>query len=170
MSQPRVAHFCPMCGTAFVEQPRNGAPRPVCPNCDYTMYFDPKVAVAVLILQGEQVLLIKRAHAPKQGFWALPAGFVDAGEDPQAAGSREALEETGLIVQIERLLDVFHTPDDGGLADIVIVYAARMIGGRLQPDDDAEAAAWFSADAIPPLAFLPSQQVIARWQAGLYAD
>lgn len=168
MSQPRVAHFCPMCGSALVEQERGGALRPVCPNCDHTVYFDPKVAVAVLILQDERVLLIKRANDPKKGCWALPAGFVDAGEDPQAAGCREALEETGLTVRIDALLDVFHTPDDGGLADIVIVYAASIVSGTLQPDDDAEAVAWFSRSDIPSLAFLPSQRIIARWQAGYY--
>lgn len=169
MSQPRVAHFCELCGSALGWQDRQGTLRPVCPECGHTVYFDPKVAVAVLIVQDERVLLIKRANDPKKGYWALPAGFVDAGEDPQAAGCREALEETGLQVAIERLLDVFHTPDDGGLADIVIVYAARIVDGALQPDDDAEEVAWFSREAIPPLAFLPSQKVIARWQAGAYA-
>lgn len=166
MSQRRVAHFCPMCGTALVWQQRNGDLRPVCPSCDHVVYFDPKVAVAVLILQADCVLLVKRANDPKKGYWALPAGFVDAGEDPQVAGIREAFEETGLTVEISRLLDVYHTPDDGGVADIVIVYAAHITGGILQPDDDAEAAEWFARENVPPLAFLPSQRVVARWQAG----
>ena len=169
MSQPRTAHFCEMCGAALTWQQRNGALRPVCQRCDHVIYFDPKVAVALLILQDEQVLLVKRLNDPKKGYWALPAGFVDAGEDPQAAGCREALEETGLMVRIKRLLDVFHTPDDGGLADIVIVYAAQIVGGTPQPDDDAEELGWFTRDAIPALAFLPSQQIIARWQSGAYA-
>ena len=51
--------------------------------------------------------------------------------DPEAAACREVLEETGLEVRIDRLLEIFHTPDDGGLADIVITYAASITGGSL---------------------------------------
>ena len=166
MSQERIANFCPMCGTALEKRQRTGAIRPVCPKCDHTVYFDPKVAVVVVIFQGDQILLIKRAQDPKKGFWALPAGFVDAREDPQAAARREALEETGLIVQIDRLMDVFYTPDDGGMADIVIAYAASIAGGELHADDDAEAAGWFGKMDIPELAFLPSQHIVGRWVAG----
>lgn len=166
MSQERIANFCPICGTALDRRQRTGAVRPVCPKCDHTVYFDPKVAVVVVIFQNDRILMIKRAQDPKKGFWALPAGFVDAGEDPQAAARREALEETGLIVKIDRLMDVFHTPDDGGMADIVIAYAASITGGTLHADDDAEAADWFDKTRIPELAFLPSQRIVERWVAG----
>lgn len=166
MSQPRVAHFCPRCGTRLGLQERTGALRPVCPACDYTVYFDPKVAAAVLICDNGHVLLVQRANDPFQGLWTLPAGFVDAGEDPRAAAAREALEETGLTVTIDRLLDVFHTPDDGGLADIVIVYRASISGGVLRAADDAAAVAWFGLRDVPALAFLPSKTIVARWQRG----
>lgn len=167
MSQERFAYYCPMCGSVLETRLRNGAVRPVCPNCDHTVYFDPKVAVVVVIIREDQILLIKRAQDPKKGFWALPAGFVDAGEDPQAAARREALEETGLVVEITALMDVFHTPDDGGMADIVIAYAASISGGALAADDDAEAVGWFSRESIPELAFLPSQRIVGQWIAGM---
>lgn len=145
----------------------SGALRPVCPQCDHVVYFDPKVAVVVFICQDERVLLVKRAHDPRKGYWAMPAGFIEAGEDPQAAAQRETLEETCLLVQIERLLDVFFTAGDGGAADMVLAYAARVTGGELKAADDAEAADWFSRDALPTeLAFLPSQRLAARWIAG----
>jgi ADP-ribose pyrophosphatase YjhB (NUDIX family) len=127
------------------------------------VYFDPKVAVAVCILQDDRLLLVRRALEPKQGLWAMPAGFMDYDEDPKAAAQREALEETGLIVQIDRLLDVFHTPNDGGLANIVIVYAASVTGGQMQADDDADAVGWFSRDQVPEVAFLPTQTIVRRW-------
>ena len=162
----QIANFCPVCGTKLELRPRTNAIRPVCPNCDYTVYFDPKVAVVVFICQDNHVLLVKRAVDPMKGRWAMPAGFVEAGEDPQATARRESLEETSLIVQVDRLLDVFHTTGDGGAADIVIAYAASVIGGELKADDDAEAAAWFSRDNLPEVVFLPSQQLAARWLAG----
>lgn len=166
MSQRQAITFCPRCGARLAVQPRRGALRPVCPACDYTVYFDPKVAAAVLICADERVLLVRRANDPFQGAWTLPAGFVDAGEDPRAAAAREALEETGLTVAIDGLLDVFHTPDDGGMADIVIVYRASVTGGTLCAADDADAAAWFRAEDVPALAFLPSTAVVSRWRRG----
>ena len=95
----------------------------------------------------------------------MPAGFMDYDENPQEAARREALEETGLDVRIDRLLDVFHTPDDGGLANIVIVYQASINGGTMQADDDAEAVAWFGKDNVPEVAFLPTRTIVKRWLA-----
>lgn len=163
-----VAHYCPLCGTKLEQRQHSGGLRPVCPSCDHTVYFDPKVAVVVFTLWEDHVLLVKRAIDPKKGFWALPAGFVDADEDPQQAALREVREETGLEAQIDRLVDVYHTPDDGGLASIVIAYAATVTGGTLHPDDDAEEAVWFNKTdaAALPLAFLPTQTLMGLWLAG----
>lgn len=166
MSMKRVARFCSQCGTRLELRERTGAERPVCPNCDHTVYFDPKVAVVVLVVDGDQILLVKRANDPRKGFWTLPGGFVDAGEDPRAAACRETQEETTLDVQIDRLLDVFYTPDDGGLADIVIAYAANVNGGTVQAADDAEVAEWFDRHNLPPLAFLPTEIIVRAWAAG----
>jgi len=162
----RRANFCPRCGARLEMRRRTGSIRPVCPECDHTVYFDPKVAVVVFITQDDHVLLVKRALDPMKGYWAMPAGFVEAGEDPQAAARREALEETSLTVQVDRLIDVYYTVGDGGMADIVIAYGGRVTGGDLKADDDAEAVDWFSRDDLPELAFLPSQRLAARWVAG----
>jgi 8-oxo-dGTP diphosphatase len=166
MGAARVAHFCSLCGSRLEQEHRYGLLRPVCKNCGHVVFFDPKLAVVTLIVQDERVLLVKRAGDPMKGYWALPAGFVEWSEDPVEAARRECLEETGLAVQIDRLLDVFHTPNDGGLADIVIAYAASIKSGVLQAADDAEAVGWFTRDSLPPLAFLPSQRLLGRWQAG----
>jgi 8-oxo-dGTP diphosphatase len=166
MSKARVTNFCPLCGARLEMRERYDAVRPVCPACDHVVFLSPSVAVVTLILQGDKVLLVKRAYEPKKGLWVLPAGFMEWDEDPAAAAAREVLEETGLEVQIDRLLDVFHTPDDGGLADIVIAYAAHVAGGALQAADDAEAVGWFTRADLPQLAFLPTQCLMAKWVAG----
>lgn len=162
----QAAYFCPMCGAKLEPRERSGAIRPVCPACDHTVYFNPAVAVAVCILQDEQILLVHRGMEPMRGYWAMPAGFMEYDEDPQAAARREVLEETGLDVRIDRLLDVFHTPSDGGLANIVITYAASITGGTLRAQDDADDVRWFSKTNVPPVAFLPSQAVVRRWLDG----
>lgn len=162
----RTANYCPICGEKLEMRQRTGALRPVCPSCDHTVYFDPKVAVAVCIMQDDQMLLVRRGMEPMRGLWAMPAGFMDYDEDPKAAAKREALEETGLEVQIDRLLEVFHTPNDGGVANIVIVYAASITGGAMQAADDADDVAWFSKDNVPEIAFIPSQTIVKRWKTG----
>jgi 8-oxo-dGTP diphosphatase len=161
----REANFCMTCGAKLEIRDVHNVPRPVCIGCGTTVYFDPKVAVVVFILDGDQLLLVQRAGDPAKGKWALPAGFVEYDEPPEEAGMRETLEETGLVVEITRLLDVFPRRDDG-LANIVIAYAARITGGELHPDDDAADAGWFTRDNIPDLAFYPSKMLIQRWQKG----
>jgi ADP-ribose pyrophosphatase YjhB (NUDIX family) len=127
------------------------------------VYFDPKVAVVVFIEQAEQVLLIRRGIEPSKGLWALPAGFIEQEEPPAEAAIRETYEETGLLVAVTRLLDVFPKRDNGA-ANIVIAYAAQVVGGTLHAGDDAEQVGWFARDQIPELAFYPSKTLIARWQ------
>jgi ADP-ribose pyrophosphatase YjhB (NUDIX family) len=163
----RTAHFCPMCGAALEQQHRAGKLRPVCPACGHIVFFDPKVAVVIFIVQEDKILLVKRAVDPGKGRWAFPAGFVDAGEDPKAAARREILEETGLEIEITRLIDVFpRSADDGGTADIIIAYAARITGGALHPDDDAEAVAWFATHDLPDLVFATTEILVERWAKG----
>jgi len=132
-----------------------------CPACGYIHFHDPKVAAVSFIEQAGKVLLVKRGIMPEMGKWALPAGYVDRGEDPQQTAVRETLEETGLAVEIIRLLDVMFTAPV-----IVIIYAARVTGGDLLAGDDAEAVAWFAPDQLPELGFTSTEMIIQRWQTG----
>lgn len=162
MTDPTPVNFCPRCGASLIRAERFGQLRPTCPDCGYVHFFDPKVAVAVFVEDGARVLLVKRGVEPEHGKWALPAGYVDAGEDPRLAAVREVAEETGLQVRITRLVDVFHSPRRPG-ASIIIVYAAQMLGGTLCPHDDATDAAWFGPEALPELAFESTRQIVHAW-------
>ncbi len=157
--------FCPQCGTPLESRERFGRLRPVCPACGHTVFMDPKVAVAVLVTRGAEVLLVRRIHDPGSGQWSLPAGFVDPDEDPKSAAAREVREETGLAVEIGDLIELFHRPDPDGLADLVIVYAARPLGGAVSAGDDADAAGWFTPPALAslPIALASTKRLLARW-------
>jgi ADP-ribose pyrophosphatase YjhB (NUDIX family) len=147
-------------------QERFGRLRPVCPRCGWIYFADPKVAAAVLVERDGRLLLVRRTMKPHIGFWTLPAGFVDAGEDPARAAEREAQEETGFQVRVIRLLDVLSGREHPSGADIVLVYLAEIIGGQLQPGDDADQAEFFHPSSFPPLAFAATRKAIERWQAG----
>ncbi len=136
--------------------------RPVCPQCGWIHFIDPKVAAAVLIEQDGRVLLVRRANEPFRGLWTLPAGFINGGEDPAEAAARECLEETGLFVNITRVLDVIAGREHERGADFIIVYHAEVLRGELIPADDADAAEWFARNELPPLAFRATQKVLSR--------
>ncbi len=152
--------YCQRCGTPMSWQERFGRLRPVCPNCNWTYFPDPKVAVAVLVERDGQVLLVRRAIDPERGNWTLPAGFVDAGEDPARAAERECLEETGLWVHVTGLLDVLYGQEHPRGAHIVIFYRAEIESGSLRPGDDVDGVDFFSKDHLPPLAFKTTRKVL----------
>ncbi len=162
MAREIEINFCPRCGTAVVEAERFGKTHAVCPHCNWIHFADPKVAAAVLVEQDGRVLLVRRANEPFRGLWTLPAGFVDAGEDPAQAASRECLEETGLTVRITRVLDVIAGREHQRGADFIIVYGADVLSGDLVPADDADAAEWFNRDQLPPLAFRATHLVLEK--------
>lgn len=162
MAQHSAIKFCPRCGAQVVYEDKFGMVRPVCPQCRYIHFQDPKVAAAVLVEDGSRVLLVRRANEPFRGLWTLPAGFVNGGEDPAKAAERECLEETGLSVRVTRVVDVISGREHERGADFIIVYAAEVIDGELIPADDADAAEWFERAALPSLAFDATQKVLAK--------
>ena len=148
------------CGARLEEVERYGRLRPACRSCGWIYFADPKVAAAALIERDGRVLLVRRANEPQRGLWTLPAGFVDAGEDPRRAAERECLEETGLRAQVVGLVDVLPGQEHGRGAHIVIVYKAVITGGELSPGDDVDQADFFERDKLPPLAFRTTRQAL----------
>lgn len=155
--------YCPRCGTYLVMQELSGKLRPTCPTCNWIFFPDPKVAVAALVSEQGKVLLVRRTNDPMRGFWTLPAGFMDAGEDPARAIERECKEETGLIVKTSRLLDVIAGKVHPRGAEILIIYLVGIISGTLCPGDDADQARFFDPSDLPPLAFQSTQTIVNTW-------
>jgi len=165
MALKRDSHikFCPRCGAEMTRQNKFGDVRPICPQCGWIYFIDPKVAAAVLIEKDNLILLVRRANAPFRGLWTLPAGFVNGGEDPAEAAMRECLEETGLSVRVMHVLDVIAGQEHERGADFIIVYCAEVLRGELVPADDADAAEWFAREALPPLAFKATQKILREY-------
>lgn len=90
----------------------------------------------------------------------MPAGFVDAGEDPAHAAERECLEETSLQVRVTALMDVIAGREHPHGADIIIVYRGEIVGGELCAGDDADQADFFDRLHLPPLAFKATFKIL----------
>jgi len=152
--------YCPHCGSTLIVQLHSGKMRPSCASCDWVYFPDPKVAVAVLIKNDNQVLLVQRSFDPKKGHWTLPSGFVDAGEDPKLAVKRECLEETGLEIKDIQLVDVLFSQEHPRGASILIIYKAEVESGLLIAGDDASQAIYFAVKDLPPLAFTSTRNIL----------
>lgn len=113
----------------------------------------PLPTVDILIeIPGRGVVLIQRKHPPHG--WALPGGFVEVGETLEAAARREALEETGLAVELLRQFHTYSDPDRDPRGHTVSTVFLAGATGEPRAADDAAAVAVFPLDALPsPLAF-----------------
>lgn len=116
----------------------------------------PFIGVGAVIVQDDRVLLIRRGKAPLLGEWSLPGGVLECGEMLRDATKREALEETGLIVEIDDMLGVYERiiPGDDGRTRyhyVLIDFLCRPAGGEPKAGSDAAEVRWFSSDELPAL-------------------
>lgn len=154
-----LAAFCPGCG-APLPALTAGVSGQTCPGCGRVHHRDPKVGVGVVVRDDAgRLLLVRRGVEPELGRWALPAGFVDADEDPRLAAAREAREETGLEVLVGAVVDVYPA---GTGTSFFIAFEAVVFGGVLLAGDDAQDAAFFGIDEMPPLAFASTLEAASR--------
>lgn len=140
--------FCPKCG-APLEYKKIKSTEPerlVCTKCHFIFFVDPKVAAGTIFQSGNQIVLARRAIDPGYGKWVFPGGFVDRGETAEEAARREAKEEVNADVELEGLVGVYSY---SGVPIVVIVYAARWIGGDLSAADECLEVRSFTPDAIP---------------------
>ena len=125
-------------------------------------YPDPKVAVGAAVFHDDRLLLVRRVMQPGRGLWALPGGFLDAGEDPREAVAREVLEEAGVDVEVGAVLDVFaDATAHGGV--LFVLFAAAWLSGEPAAGDDADDAGFFRREQLPPVTFASTQWVVDHW-------
>jgi len=159
--QPR---FCSHCGERL---PSSAAtPHQQCSACGRIAYRNPAVGVAVVLLDGDTVLLGRRARGPYAGRWCIPCGYVEWDEDIRDAARRELREETGLEVEIGPVVAVHSNFHDRAKQTVGVWFSGTIVGGEMRADDDLDQLAYFPLAAPPELAFPTDAQVIAALRSG----
>ncbi|MBX3013096.1 MAG: NUDIX hydrolase [Caldilineaceae bacterium] len=102
--------------------------------------------VEVAIIQAGQILLTKRADLP---VWCLPGGAIEAHESLAQAAIREAAEETGLAITLNRVVGVYSRPTWGQGAHAVLFAGEPMGGTLLTTTDETVEARFYAPDALP---------------------
>lgn len=116
--------------------------------------FRPLVGVGAAIIRNSSVLLVRRKEEPAKGLWSIPGGLVGLGETAEEAARREAKEETGIDIQIEKLLDVVDNivRDDQGKIRfhyVLAIFLARPLTAQVKPNSDVSDARWVRFSELP---------------------
>ena len=113
----------------------------------------PVVGVGVVVLRGDDVLLVRRGEPPRKDQWSIPGGKQERGETVRAAAHREIREETGVEIALIGLVDVVDgiRRDETGAAVshyTLIDFAAEWVSGEPVAGDDAAEARWTPLDGL----------------------
>jgi 8-oxo-dGTP diphosphatase len=156
----RIVFCCPAPGYEVFASTVNGYVK----HFVEVLIWGPFVTVDAIIELPAGLVLVKRSNPPL-GF-ALPGGFVDYGESLETAVRREALEETGLVLEDLRQFHTYSDPArDARFHTITTVFAARSSGTPRAGDDAADVRV-VSPEEIPTLSFaFDHRQVLTEWLA-----
>ncbi|MCL4506504.1 MAG: GNAT family N-acetyltransferase [Chloroflexi bacterium] len=136
-----------------------------CQSCGYIQYENPVPGVGILIEHDDKLVLVQRDRPPREGEWALPSGFIESDESVEQAAVREALEETGLRLELVELFGVYSFPEGPPRSGLIIFYRAHPLNiEELRAGDDARAVRLFAPDEFPDICFRTHREVITRWQ------
>lgn len=157
--------------TATIEELVVAVERPPIPR---TYPSRPIVGVGAVIFAGGQVVLIRRRYEPLAGQWSLPGGTVEIGETLEAAAAREVREETGLVVDVGPVVEVFDRIliDDARKVRyhyVLIDYLCAAAGGRLAHGSDVTDVTLADPSDLAPYALTPKTVTVIEKAARMAA-
>lgn len=159
--------YCLRCGAEMISKRIDHKERKVCPVCKFVFYHNPVPAAGVVIQKDDKILLVRRKYEPYKGDWCFPAGFMEYDESPERCAVREAKEELNVDVELDGLFGVYSGRDDPRTHAVLVMYWAKVKGGKLKPGDDAERIEFFGKDEVPQnIAFLAHRQIIREYFEG----
>jgi 8-oxo-dGTP diphosphatase len=127
----------------------------------------PLIGVGALILDGDRIVLARRGKEPSCGEWSIPGGLVHLGETLQEAVVREAMEETGLQVEPQHLIELLERifPDENGRIQyhyVLADFSCKVVGGKLEAGSDASEVMWADACRLEDFNLAPITLKVIR--------
>ncbi len=140
--------FCSLCGAGVSLRTPSGDNRPrfVCDQCQTVHYQNPRIVAGCLPVWEGRILLCRRAIAPRQGFWTLPAGFMENGETLEQAAARETLEEANARVNGLQLYTVFDLPH---ISQVYVFFRAELADLHFSAGEESLDVQLFEESDIP---------------------
>ncbi len=148
ISPEKYYKFCPSCKTKLVRKSIDGRPRLTCQKCGFVFWNNPKPVVSVLLEKEGRILMLKRAHEPFKRYWVLPGGFMEYDETPEEAIKREAKEEAGIDIIVDKLIGVYQIDDDPRGIHVDIIFSGKW-SGVISLDEDLGEYKSFKTNKLP---------------------
>jgi ADP-ribose pyrophosphatase YjhB (NUDIX family) len=159
--------YCPICGADLERFEEDDSVRMKCGECGYVQYLNPSPAAGILVRDEDgRILLVRRKFEPYRGLWTMPAGFIEYDEDAASTAVRELEEETGLVIEIDRIHAVESCKDDPRGNTVLVLFEGHSTGGELRAGDDAEEVGFFPPGDLPEIAFACQRRILGRIAEG----
>lgn len=154
---------CPVCAGPLTHAETHVA----CAACGFVQYENPAATTLALVLAGRELLLVRRAQAPRAGLWDTIGGFVDPGETAEECVRREVREEIGCELSGLVPLGTFaSTYGETGRRTLGVAFVCALAGeGSIRLSEENDAARWFPLDDLPELAFADGDDAVAALRA-----
>lgn len=142
--------FCPACKNSVTSP----AERLInCDNCGFHLYLSPASTNALILENSKgEILLTKRKHAPKKGYWDTPGGFINLKENVEESLIREIEEELGFRPKKIKYFSSYwsYYPYRGmNYQTLCHVYTSKYNGEKIMDQDDISAHQFFPKNKIP---------------------
>ncbi|MEI8033420.1 MAG: NUDIX domain-containing protein [Chlorobiaceae bacterium] len=153
--------FCPVCGKPLSQGVIDGRERMFCVACAWVHYLNPlPVALAYTLNSKGELLVVRRAQEPAFDEWALPGGFIEAGEEPHEGCLRELMEETSLEGRIDRLIGVYHREVEMYGSLLVVAYRVIVEDDRVALNHELSDGGFYPHHLIPEVRIPLHRQII----------